>query len=109
VAAAVRFIRAQAHRPLRVGEILRAVPVSRRSLERGFRQALGRSPLEEIRRVHVERARHLLAETDWSMPAVAGGAGFADAKQLSTRFRQATGLTPTAYRRAFHREVSRRN
>jgi LacI family transcriptional regulator len=98
VAAAVRFVRENRHQPIRVPDILGAVPVSRRALERRFRRAVGRSLLDEIRRAHVGRARELLAQTDLPMPAVAEHAGFSDARQLSTVFRTVTGQTPTTYR-----------
>lgn len=98
VAAAVRFIRDNGHRPLQTRDVLAAVPVSRRSLERRFRESLGRTPHDEIRRVHVEHACRLLTETDLLMHAVAEQSGFSDAKQLSVVFRQVLGQTPTAYR-----------
>ena len=53
-------------------------------------------------RVHVERARTLLAETDLPIPAVAKASRFACPKMLSGFFRRKTGLTPTAYRRNCH-------
>jgi LacI family transcriptional regulator len=101
VAAAVRFIRDQAHRPLSVPDVLREVVVSRRSLERRFRGTLGRGLLGEIRRAHVERARSLLADTELPAGVVAERSGFSGPKQLSVVFRQMTGQTPTAYRRLF--------
>jgi LacI family transcriptional regulator len=101
VAAAVRFIREQGHLPLRVRDVLRAVPVSRRSLERRFFQALRHGLGEEIRRVHLERAKMLLASTDLSTPQVAERSGFSNAKHLATIFRLELGITPTAYRRRF--------
>lgn len=106
VIAAVRFIREQGHRPLTAKQVLQAVSISRRSLERRFRRELGRSLLEEIHRVHVERACGVLADTDVPMPVVASRSGFSDARQLAVRFRQATGLTPTAYRRGFRNETA---
>ena len=99
VAAAVRVIRDHAHEPLRTRDVLDAATVSRRSLERRFRKALGRGIGEEIRRCHVERAQTLLAATDLPMPEVARLSGFGDAKHLSVVFRRETGSPPTAYRR----------
>jgi LacI family transcriptional regulator len=99
VAAAVRFIADQAHRPFKVDDILRAVPIARRALERRFRKWLQRSILQEIRRVHVERAKHLLATTDLAMPEVAHRSGLTDSRQLSITFRQVTGTTPSGFRR----------
>jgi LacI family transcriptional regulator len=99
VAAALRHLRGHAAGPLRVADILRAVPVSRRALERRFRAALGRGLAEEIRRVRVERAKDLLVATDLTMAEVAEQAGFASQQQLSRVFLRETGATPTAFRR----------
>jgi LacI family transcriptional regulator len=101
VAAAVRFILAHAGEWIGVRELLLAMPLQRRSLERKFRAVLGRSPLEEIRRVRLEIARELLSTTDLAMPLVARRSGFSEAKQLSTVFRAEVGLTPTQYRAKF--------
>jgi len=99
VAAAVRFIHDQAHRAFKVDDILREVPIARRSLERRFRKWLQRSILQEIRRAHVERAKHLLATTDLSMAEIAYRSGLTDSRQLSITFRQVTGTTPSSFRR----------
>jgi LacI family transcriptional regulator len=101
VAAALRFIRRHAHQPIQVKDVLNEVPVSRRTLERRLRAALGRGVREEFRRVHLDRAKSLLADTSMSMSEVAQHAGFSDQRQLSVVFRQEIGLTPTAYRRQF--------
>jgi LacI family transcriptional regulator len=101
VAAAVRFIRDHGSLPIRVADVLDAVPVSRRGLERRFRKALRRGIWEEIRRSHLERGKALLAGSELPMSDVARRAGFSDSRQLSVVFRQETGLTPTAYRRQF--------
>lgn len=98
VVAAARFIRGHGHLPLFVADVLREVPVERRSLERRFRKALGRGIWEEIRRVHVERAKRLLAETDQSIKAIAKQSGFTDFRHMAVVFRKELGLSPTAYR-----------
>ncbi|HVA47303.1 MAG TPA: substrate-binding domain-containing protein [Pirellulales bacterium] len=98
VAAAVRYIRDHADEPIDVRDLLAAVPVSRRSLERRFRRHLQRGIWEEIRRAHLERAKMLLADTDLPMSVVAQRSGFTDSRQLSIAFRQATGGTPTEFR-----------
>jgi LacI family transcriptional regulator len=101
VAAAVRFIRERACTPIGVEDLLRAVPLPRRTLERRFRAALGRGPGEEIRRTRVERARYLLGASRSSMGEVARAAGFADAKHFCVAFRRHTGQSPSSYRREF--------
>jgi LacI family transcriptional regulator len=98
---AVQYIRGHADSPLSVEEVLRHVPVSRRSLERRFLRVLGRSPLQEIRRVKIDRAKVLLAGTDLAMPIIAQRSGLSSAKLLSSLLHSATGLTPTQWRRQF--------
>lgn len=98
VVAAVRFIRENAHLPLRVTDALRQVSVGRRTLEREFQKALGRGVGEEIRRAHLELAKRLLARTELPMKAVARQAGFSDFRHMAVVFRQEQGQTPSAYR-----------
>lgn len=99
VITAVRFIREHAHLPLRVRDILREVPLGRRTLERGCRKALGWGLGEEIRRAHLERACRLLARTDLPLKTVAQRAGFSGLRHLGEVFRQELSMSPSAYRR----------
>jgi len=103
VVEALRHIRADGAVAGGVEALARKVCVSRRVLERRFRQWLNRSPLEEIRRTRLERARRLLRETELSIGVVARRVGFADGKSFATVFREATDLTPTEYRRRHQR------
>lgn len=99
VAAAVRFIRANACRGIGVDAVLRHVPVSRRVLEARFTKILGHTPHEEIARVRIGRAKELLIRTDLSLEAVAHRVGFAHPEYLSVAFKKSAGMTPGAYRR----------
>lgn len=98
LAQAIGFIRRHAAEPIQVSDILHAVPMSRSSLERRFQQTLGRSPADEIRRVHIELAKQLLAETDMPVPDVADASGFQSREYLAYAFKRATGMTPREYR-----------
>lgn len=98
LARAVAFIRNHATDQIRVGDVLRAVPVSRRWLERRFHEVLGRGPGEEIRRVRLARAKLLLAETDMPIPKVASAAGFGSREYLAAVFQAEVGLSPRQYR-----------
>jgi len=94
----MRLIFEHAGDPIDVGYLLDKLCVSRRTLERRFQVAIGRSPAEEIRRVHVERAKRLLEQTQLSITEVAGASGFTDINRLGAAFRQHVGTTPSAYR-----------
>jgi LacI family transcriptional regulator len=100
VAAALRHIHEHATEGLSVKQMLEAVPINRRTLERRFVSVLGHTPLEEIRRVRLERAKVLL-QTDLPIYQIALQSGFATPEYLATTFFQALGVTPTAYRRQF--------
>jgi len=97
---ALRYIRGNATRPIRVYDVLRAAGVSRRTLETRFRRALGITPHEEILRVRLERACGFLAETEWPLKRVAAASGFSYPEHMHAVFRQELGVTPGDYRAA---------
>lgn len=99
VVKALNYIRQNANKPLQVFEVCRAAGVSRRVLERKFIQALGRPPATEIRRVHMERAKQLLAETQMSIPDVAEASGFTSPEYMAIRFRMDLKTSPFRYRK----------
>ena len=101
VADAARFIRQHAAEAIGVDDVLRQVAMSRRNLERRFRRVMRRSLLEEIRRVHLDRAGKLLRETNHDIPSVAEQSGYASHVRFSTVFREQMGTTPTIYRRKY--------
>ncbi|MGC4069353.1 MAG: substrate-binding domain-containing protein [Polyangiaceae bacterium] len=99
VAEAVTWIRNQAHRPLSVTMVARAVGGGRQRLERRFRRSLDRTIQDEIRRAHVDLAKSLLSTTGKSLADIAAQSGFTNASLLNLAFRRETGMPPGAYRR----------
>jgi LacI family transcriptional regulator len=99
VVRALRYIRTHAHHGIVVEDILREVPISRRSLEIQFRSYLGRSPAEEIRRVRLERGRELLGRRELSITEIAMACGFSNATRFGVAFRKSFGTTPRAFRK----------
>ncbi len=101
IATAMSLIHGRSESPLSVGEIARRMKLSRRTLERKFRQMVGASVATAIRRAHVERAKQLLIDTDLSLEEVADAAGLKYVRQLRIAFQRETGHSPTHLRRAF--------
>lgn len=99
VAEAIRLIRSRAHETMTVKEIADSIAISRRSLERKFQHHLQRTMGEEIARVHLERAKLLLATTDMQIPAVAESSGYGSPEYLAMVVKRDTGLTPRQYRK----------
>jgi LacI family transcriptional regulator len=98
VAMAMRHIKANVARPIQVDDVLEHLSMSRRSLERRFRTALGRSIALEIRRAHIERAKQLLSNTTLSIEEVAKASGFTSSTLLGVVFRRYVGESPTTFR-----------
>lgn len=101
VAAALRRIRLHAADPGTLKGILADPGMSRRALERRFRQELGTTPLQELHRARIELVKHWLATTDLPMPQVARRSGLSGGKHLAELFHRITGQTPTNFRRRF--------
>ena len=98
VAQAVAFIRDHAAEPIQVKDVLQEVLISRSQLERRFQKILARTPAAEIQRVHLERAKKLLADTDMTIPEVAEASGFGSREYFASNFKSETGSTPREYR-----------
>lgn len=75
--------------------------MSVRTFTRRFRDETGQSPLQWLTQQRVERARHLLEETDLPVDEVARKAGFRTAAALRAHLRTKLGLSPSAYRTTF--------
>ncbi len=98
VAAAVRFIRQHATDDIAVEDVLNQVKLSRSTLERRFCKIIGHSPKAEILRIRLDRAKRLLAETDYSLLIIAQMTGFKHAEYLSVVFKQKFEQTPGQFR-----------
>lgn len=99
VAAAMRYIRRFARRNLGVDSVVAHTNVSRRILEKRFRQTLGCSIHDKIRQVRVALATAMLTETQMPVAQVAHELNFPDVAHLSRYFRKARGLSPSQYRK----------
>lgn len=98
VARALRFIRLHDREFIDVNDVMAVVPVSRRWLELKFKQEVGWGIYHEIRRVRVERAKHLLETTDWPVSRIASESGFKTAQQFDEAFKKLVGMVGREYR-----------
>jgi LacI family transcriptional regulator len=101
VSAAIRFIRQHSKTVIQVKDVVNAVALSRRVLEKRFRAILGHSIHDEIRRARVEQIIQMLAETGMSISEIAQALGFSDVAHISRYFRREKGMSPLAYRKRY--------
>lgn len=99
VAEAIKFIRDNASRPIRIHDIEKAINVSRRVLENRFERTVGRSPAIILRRVRLERAAVLLRDTELAIPEIAYQCGFNHTESFIRSFKRTMGDVPSQYRR----------
>lgn len=107
IAKALVFIRDNAKKLIQVSDVQRACQLSRKTLELRFKKLLGRTVLEEIRRVRVEQIAAALVQTNLPISVIADSFGFGDfGKNLSRYFKQVKGLTPQKYRQLYGQSAS---
>jgi AraC family transcriptional regulator, carnitine catabolism transcriptional activator len=76
------------------------VGITRRQLERLFREHLGDSPSNFYLRLRLDRARRLLQQTDMSIMEVSTACGFESASHFSRTYRARFGASPSRDREA---------
>jgi LacI family transcriptional regulator len=99
VAAALRFIHDHACEGIHFEDVSACVAVARVTLERRFQTLLGRTVHDEIQRIRMERARHLVADTNIPLKQIAFMIGIKQRTYFSVVFRHLFGCTPAEYRR----------
>lgn len=99
VAKALAIMRREAANRVPIAEIIRKLPVSKRSFNDRFLKVIGRTPREELFRIRLEMAKDQLLKTNQTVLHVAMDCGFADTESMVRLFKEATGLTPTQFRR----------
>jgi AraC-like DNA-binding protein len=85
-------------------ELAEQFNTSRRSLLRLFKATTGTSPSRYIEETKLDNAKTLLATSKMTIKQIAYEAGYSTASYFSTKFRQLTGLTPSAFRRRARRQ-----
>lgn len=100
VASALEIISSEYSQSLRPKDIADRIGVSAAHLSHEVQRRTGRSPSEWIMHTRVEAAKSLLLTTRHAIVTVAEAVGYADVSQLNRSFRQLTGTSPAAWRRA---------
>ena len=94
----VRFMTDEAHRPIKVSDVVAHVHASHRSLARHFQAERSRTIIEELARIRLGRAKRLLVESEAPVKEVAAACGYQTSNRLCESFRKAEGITPGQYR-----------
>jgi AraC-like DNA-binding protein/ligand-binding sensor protein len=95
---AERFIWENYTRKISLQEIANASGLSAPYFSTIFKEEMGENLSGYLNRLRVEKASHLLIETDLSLSEIAGSCGFEDQSWFSKIFKTYTGQSPGRYR-----------
>ncbi|MFK5923373.1 MAG: AraC family transcriptional regulator [Verrucomicrobiota bacterium] len=98
IAAAVAMISAHFSEPLKLSDILDAVPVSRPTFSRHFKRSTGRSFITFLTEIRIANACRELTTTQKSVTQIAENSGFNDLSHFNRMFRRQMQCSPLAYR-----------
>ena len=95
----VRLIQERADEPLTLTDLAGHAGVGARRLQQGFREHVGMSPMQYLRRTRLDRARQDLLRTQDSVTEIAFRWGFLHPGRFAQLYRQQFGVTPSEARR----------
>ena len=102
----VQAMEANLEEPAGLDELARTGGVSRRQLERLFRNLIGDTPSGYYLKLRLKHARHLLEHTSLSILDVSLASGFVSAPYFSRAYRTHFGISPREDRRRLQGVVS---
>jgi AraC-like DNA-binding protein len=92
------LIDAQFVDPLNLDAMARAAHFSRFHFLRAFQKEFRETPYQYLRRKRIERAKELLAESEYSITEICFAVGFESLGSFSTLFHKVVGWSPSIYR-----------
>jgi AraC-like DNA-binding protein len=95
----LKFMQQEFHRTPTLGEIAAKAHLSPFHFHRRFTELLGQTPKHFLLACQIRKAKQMLIERKAPLAEIAAECGFAHQSHFTSRFKQATGLTPTRWRR----------
>jgi transcriptional regulator GlxA family with amidase domain len=89
---------AQYTQPLDLDELARIANFSRYHFLRSFRRVFHATPHEYLTRKRIERAKELLAQSEFTVTEICFEVGFESLGSFSTLFHRVVGWSPSIYR-----------
>jgi AraC-like DNA-binding protein len=96
----IDFLNANLHRRISLAGLAEEANISSSRLSHIFKTAVGLSPGEYLRRLRMEKARHLLATSPLRSKEIMAMAGYNSKSHFVRHFRKSFGLSPSEYRKA---------
>lgn len=97
---AVKIVHDELHKPLFASDVSKRVNLSRSYFNQCFKEMVGYSFNEYLRKIRIDKARDYLTQTAKPIVWIAEHTGYADEKYFSRIFREQVGMLPSEYRNA---------
>lgn len=88
--------------PIRMSEVARMAGMTETVFSRFFKRAAGKGFSETVRAMRVVHACRLLRDTPLAISEICFASGYDNLSNFNRRFREETGMTPSAYRAEHH-------
>jgi len=98
IRASAHYLRVNSENRVSIANAAQAVAMSERNFLRRFKQEIGVTPTEFVLRVRLEKACHMLIDTDLPADKIARRTGLGSGDRLAKLFRQHLSISPTKYR-----------
>ncbi|MHA0856997.1 response regulator transcription factor [Paenibacillus sp. CMAA1364] len=104
---AIRFIHENYHKPLDLAMVSNHVSLNYAYFSNLFKKNIGKGFAEYLRDVRLDKARRLLAETDYKILEIATMVGYESYKSFTRSFRDVMDMQPTEYRQMMRQKNDR--
>lgn len=99
-------VKNQLHVSWCVNDLCKIAYYSAPHLHRLCRQRFGRSPLQQIIFLRIERAKYLLTYTSLAIAQIAEQVGYHEVANFSKRFKKSVGISPAQYKKKVLRSLT---
>ena len=93
-----RYLQRSYRLPITLAELSMNFHCSTVSLTKWYYREYGKTIMEDLAEIRMEKAKRMLADSSASVSSIADACGFPDSGYFSKRFRKHTGLSPTEWR-----------
>ena len=101
-----RDVEKQLHKTWTVEAMCKLIHYSSAHLHRLCQKRFGRSPLQQVIQLRMERAKYLLTNTAWPLAQIAEQLGYQDLFSFSKRFKKSVLDSPASYRKTHQQAAS---
>lgn len=101
----IAYMQENINRNITLAELSKLVNIEKSYLVRLFRQETGRTPIDTLISMRLDRALDLIATTDLSICEIASQCGYNTVSFFISTYKQRYGITPQAHRQILKREI----